>query len=123
MTQIKHLKNSHNGEGNEAAFTSYEGPLPPPAMLEEYSRCIHGAGDLILNEFKKQGSHRRMMEKSIVAGKLYLGPLLAFFTIITAFILGFQLLMAGKNIEGFVAFLGPIGILVGVFVWNHKKGS
>ena len=36
------------------------GPLPPPDELKKYEEALRGTGKAIVDEFKKNGQHRRM---------------------------------------------------------------
>lgn len=123
MTQVKRFQGGSNGKKSAVIASSYQGPLPPPEMLHEYDHCFQGSAKLILEEFKKQGSHRRTVEKGIVFGKLYFGPLMALAAIGGAFRIGYLLFMNGKNIEGFTTFFGPLALIGALFVWNNWKSK
>src|SRR5436190_2107186 len=43
---------------------SYQAPLPPPGMLEEYERVLPGAADRIFNRMERQSEHRQELEKT-----------------------------------------------------------
>lgn len=40
----------------------FQGPLPPPALLEYYERTLTGAADRIFTSAEEQGRHRRTVE-------------------------------------------------------------
>jgi len=40
----------------------WSGPLPPPEVLREFGDAVPGADELILEEFREQGAHRRSIE-------------------------------------------------------------
>ena len=46
--------------------TTYEGPLPPPAILEEYDRIVPGAAARIMEWAEKQTAHRQHLERAII---------------------------------------------------------
>lgn len=41
----------------------WAGPMPDPETLREFNRAVPGAGDLIVQEFREQGQHRRSIEQ------------------------------------------------------------
>ncbi|MYC89779.1 MAG: DUF2335 domain-containing protein [Gemmatimonadales bacterium] len=41
----------------------WAGPMPDPETLREFNRAVPGAGDLIVQEFREQGQHRRAIEQ------------------------------------------------------------
>jgi hypothetical protein len=46
-----------------AIASAHSGPLPPPAMLREYSEAIPGLGNTIVEEFRAETSHRRLTQR------------------------------------------------------------
>lgn len=110
---------TENGEVVAAQFRS--GPLPTAHEMQEYNDVVPGLANVITDEFKKQGSHRRWMEKSMVMGQLYLGPILAFSVIVAALFTGYKLLMNDKAGAGLLVSLAPLATLGGLFVWNKNR--
>lgn len=47
---------------------SYEGPIPPPAMLQEYNVVVPDAANRILRMAEQQVEHRQFLEKTVVVG-------------------------------------------------------
>lgn len=45
------------------AESSWQGPLPPPEILQGYEAAFPGAAERILRMAEDQGAHRRDMEK------------------------------------------------------------
>lgn len=45
---------------------SFEGPLPPPDMLEHYNNVVPGAAERILAMAEKNGDHRRALETYVI---------------------------------------------------------
>jgi uncharacterized membrane protein len=65
----------------EASSSSWEGPLPPPVVLQAYDDIVSGAANRILTMAETQGAHRLQIEKTIVNGdskRGYLGISAAF---------------------------------------------
>ncbi|WP_419949768.1 DUF2335 domain-containing protein [Candidatus Palauibacter sp.] len=47
----------------EEILEFWAGPMPDPETLREFNRAVPGAGDLIVEEFRTQGQHRRAIEQ------------------------------------------------------------
>lgn len=47
----------------EEVVEFWAGPMPDPETLREFNRAVPGAGDLIVQEFREQGQHRRAIEQ------------------------------------------------------------
>ena len=47
-----------------ARRTTWSGPLPPPAVLEQYDALVPGAAERIFRRWEKQSDHRMEMEKA-----------------------------------------------------------
>ena len=43
------------------------GPLPPPDELKKYEESLRGTGKAIVDEFKKNGQHRRIHQRISIA--------------------------------------------------------
>jgi uncharacterized membrane protein len=43
--------------------TQYQGPIPPPAMLAQYTTVIKDGAERIFSIFEKQSTHRIDLEK------------------------------------------------------------
>jgi uncharacterized membrane protein len=50
------------------SVSSYSGPMPPPALLDEYERICPGAAQRILAIFEEQARHRMSLESRVVSG-------------------------------------------------------
>lgn len=102
---------------------SYEGPLPPPAMLERYEEVIPGSANRILEMAEKQTEHRINIEKTAVGGdskRSYFG-LAAGFVLSAMVILGGVYLIANDHDWAGVSLIGVnlVG-LAGVFVYGSN---
>lgn len=120
MSKHNKVQAFRDGKRQIVNGSSYQGPLPPPEMLQAYSDCLPGSGETILEQFKKQGNHRRRIELTIVLGQLYFGPLLAVIVVLAAFLCGYSLLSNDKQIEGLVVIFGPLAAIGGIFIWNNS---
>lgn len=123
-TNVEKYGQGEDKDGNKVSIAEmYSGPLPHPEMFKEYNKVIPGAGDVILNEFKAQGKHRRFSEKAVVIGKLYFGPFIALSIIVAVLILGYFLIKEDKNVQGFGMIILPLATLGGLFVWNRRDSE
>jgi len=120
-TNVEKYGEERNNKNKVSVRSIYSGPLPPPGMLKAYNDVVPGSGNDILNEFKKQGKHRRFVEKLIVFGKLFFIPVVPLLIILVAFYIGYLLIKSDKQTEGFIALLGPLGVLAGLFIWGKKR--
>lgn len=104
----------------------YQGPLPPPAMMEDYARIIPNGADRLVILLEKQTAHRIAMEDKLVTGRITVtknGQFIAaglsiFFGLVAAF-LGYT----GHDLLG-----GSIGVttiigLAVVFVLGKEPGQ
>ena len=44
----------------------FQGPLPPPAILEHYDRIVPGAAARILVMAENQSKHRQVLERRVI---------------------------------------------------------
>ena len=106
------------------ASASWEGPLPPPAMLHGYDIVVPGAANRILEIAERQGEHRIQMEKVIIRGdskRAYLGIAAAFALSVMVIGGGIYLIATGHDWAG-VSLIGLnlVG-LTGVFIYGSKN--
>jgi uncharacterized membrane protein len=47
--------------------SSFSGPLPPPEILEGYKQAYPQAPEIIFDELKQQGAHRRRIESEAIS--------------------------------------------------------
>ena len=62
-------KDDHPDEGSlelTASLTSWQGPMPPPEVLQAYEDAVPGAGEVIVKNYDAQSSHRRQMEQGLL---------------------------------------------------------
>ena len=94
---------------------SFAGPLPPPALLQEYDQVVPGLAERIVVMAESEGDHRRRTEGRLVrlseAGLLS-GFLLAMLSIVG----GLYLLWNGKTLEGLAPLVLAIAGIVTVLV-------
>jgi uncharacterized membrane protein len=73
---------NHNQQTQTVVHTTvgWNGPLPPPAALDEFNRIVPGGAERIFVQFEEQGRHRRDLEQrqsKFVVRDAHVGQLLA----------------------------------------------
>ena len=59
-----------------ATASSFEGPIPPPQILQQYNNVVPGSAERIIGMAEKQSDHRMGLENKVVTSNLvksYLG--------------------------------------------------
>jgi uncharacterized membrane protein len=100
--------------------TSFQGPLPPPALLREYNQVMPGLAERIVGMAEAEGTHRRKVERSLVRLShegLFCGATIALVVIVGSLII----LREGKTIGGLAGVLGTLTALVTVFIFGRGK--
>ena len=105
---------------------SFEGPIPPPSVLEQYDKISPGAAERIIRMAESEVEHRhhltrRHLESEITEARL--GQILAF--LIGVFTIGCGTYAATHGAElagGFIGTGGVIG-LVTTFILGRKRKS
>ncbi len=102
----------------------YSGPIPPPAMLEQYDKIVPGAAERLLRMAEEQSAHRRSLEKKAIdtdsrnstmgIASALLISLSAFCVVVYAIIVG-QIEVA-KLVAG-----GVIVSLVSAFIYGTRS--
>ncbi len=108
-------------------MTSWSGPLPPPALLQEYEDVLPGAGKEIVASFITGVDHRRELEKKALDAEIEdarsmrqearLGQFLGFLIGVTAIISGAT---TGGVSGGFIG-TGGVVALVAAFLYSHTR--
>lgn len=100
---------------------SFSGPLPKPAILQEYEAVLSGAADRILRMAEKQAEHRQLLEKTVIFGdskRANRGLWAGFIVALCALGGAVFLVYTGHGVYG--AILGSVDIvsLASVFVYG-----
>ncbi len=109
------------GEQHIAFWGSfYRGPLPPPAVLDQYNQISPGAAKIIIDAFDRQSKHRQKIEQTEVL--LYgrnskWGMRFAFIIGMTAIISGVAL----GDLSGAAVVVWTIATLAAAFFRGSKK--
>ena len=105
----------------EIQATSYSGPLPLPAHLEQYNRIVPNAAERIIAMAESQSAHRQKLEgwavrtNSITA---ILGQLFGLYISLQAFKFAADALGKGYSGKAIAVVLVTISTLAGVFVYG-----
>ena len=104
--------------------TAFQGPIPPPELLEQYDRIIPNGADRILTMAEQQQAHRQSIERTVVesgARRANLGLILGFILTLVFGLGSMFLISSGRDISGLVLFSGSLVGLIGVFIYQTKK--
>ena len=130
----KNAKNKKSVEQiQQVVAQQFQGPLPPPAMLEDYGRIIENGPERLFAMVEREGEHRQYCEKKTVdssaaflkssATDARLGLVLGF-VIALLFLLGsVYVVISGYPVAGTVLGSLDLAALVGVFVYGSKNAG
>lgn len=109
----------------EQRISLRRGPVPSPDDLQEYDRVLPGAADRLISMAERQAEHRQYVERRMVDAGTHntaRGQVLGFILALIVVVLGFVLLMAGKETAGLVALILPLATLAGAFIYGEVRG-
>jgi len=119
MDEEKQLeKKQNNRQVSTIEVRGFQGPIPPPEVIEAYERIVPGSAKQIMKTWEKQVGHR--IEKETRGSKS--DALNSLLGIISAFIIAMATVLGGVwvMLKGFVwggGFLGVSGLLGLVYVF------
>jgi len=110
----------------------YEGPLPPPEIMERYREIVPGLPETIVSLWTKQSQHRMEMEKldkkalykqlKTVVWLDLTGKAMAFLLLISLVVFAFYSMGKGQPWGAVVAIAGSIATVFGApSVYEHLK--
>jgi len=125
---IKTLPPAQQQEVRQIVTTAiaFQGPLPPPGMLEHYGRIIPDGAERLMALLEKQTDHRVNMETKLVDGRVSVaktGQWMAF--ILSLFFGSISVFLGYTNHEwlaGTIATTTIVGLAV-VFVLGKEPGQ
>ena len=107
-----------------ATATSWQAPLPPPAVMRQYEDILPGSAKGIYQRWETQSDHRMLMESAVVVG----GSKRSYLGLVFAFILSLAIIASGTCIAIIVhpwagsSVIGTgIAGLAGVFVYGTNS--
>ena len=107
-----------------ATSTSWEGPLPPPAVLQQYEDVLPGSAKDIFQRSEKQSDHRMRMESAVILGdarRSDVGLVFAFILALTIIILAFYVMIWVNPWAGVTALSVDIAVIAGIFVYGTNS--
>lgn len=132
-TQGNNPKNQNNGQKIVHRSQEWSGPIPPPAILEQYDFFLPGAADRIITMAEKETVHRREMEVQAQTASIdlqnrnfderRLGQIFGFGISLAVIVGGVILGINGVEGWGTLLSLSGVAALAGVFVFSHKGSS
>ena len=114
--------------GPRYAMVGYEGPLPPPQLIEDYEHILPGAAERIFQRFEKQSDHRMSMEKTALGSDVFnsrAGVACATLVSLAFLGVGFQLVRTGHDWAGTaIATIDIVGLVTAFVVGtNSRRGE
>lgn len=100
----------------------HKGPIPPADEFRKYEEVLPGSADRILTMAEKQSAHRQTMENRAISEGIKSsnrGQIFGFIIAILVILLGFWLMMNGKDGYGFSLMIAELVGLVGLFIYNR----
>lgn len=123
----QHDSNQNNQQAKAqylAEFHTHSGPLPSPAVLNQYDQIVPGAAERIISMAEEQMRHRHSLEKKAIESEiadsrlgLHYGLIIGLASVIG----GAICIIFGHEIGGSI--IGGAGLsgLVGVFVYGTNQ--
>ena len=110
----------HGLELQEFSVEEYSGELPHPEILRGFNEIVPGSADLIFDELRANGRHRRKQENRIIRANTWTFS----FSVVSAWVIeaaalvfGGYLIVTDQQAEGFTILVGQIALLR----WGRKK--
>lgn len=107
----------------------HAGPIPSPKILRGYEEIHPGFANRIIEQFEKQGEHRREVEKQLVANdekgnrrknrEVHFAQIGALVISLAVIYLAYTQMTMGHEVLGFI--LGASGIASVVTAWGVSK--
>ena len=104
-----------------AFLYEYKGPLPPPAILQQYEMIVSGSARKIIENAYSQSKHRQRLETTVVVGGVRherLGVIIGGTVSIVAIVTGGIVAVLGAPAAGATIATAIVVGLVGVFVYG-----
>ena len=109
----------------------FEGPIPPPAMLQQFDTIVPGLADRIVkmtedslaaaiyNQKVQTDAVSKAMASDSVDKRI--GLILGFVLILVCLLVGGFLIYVGKDIAGYGAMISAVALLVGAYFRRSPK--
>ena len=103
---------------------TFEGPLPPPAILEAYERLVPGAAERMLKMAENQSRHRQEIEKIVVragARDSLLGVIVAALVVLGSFVWAAYALSQGQSTKAVAVVISTVTGLATAFIYGKHS--
>lgn len=103
---------------------SWQGPLPPPKMLEAFEKVEKGFANRIVAMAEGEAKHIRRMELLhllLAAGSRYFGQFAGMALAALALYVGWDLVLKGHQVPGCVLFGTTISVVVTAFALGKRS--
>ena len=110
----------------EIVSASYEGPIPPAGMLQQYEAALPGTADWILTQAAAQGKHRRKLESRIVNRGTFAELLAAFSAPLIALAMlgaGTWLIYTDHDVSGLSIIAADVIAFYRIFKSGQRRAS
>jgi uncharacterized membrane protein len=117
-------RNTQGVAVSKVEASSFQGPLPPPQILNQYELTVPGSAERIISLWESQVRHRQELEKKAIGSDIrqsYFGSILGFIVAMSAIGAGTFLAYTGHPTEGVSAIISALVGLVGVFGWGSYQ--
>ena len=101
----------------------FSGPIPPPVILEQYSKILPNAPERIIAMAEKQQNHEHQTIDQVVKYQVTLdkiGQKLGFATVIIIMVFGFYALYLGNTIITVASLMIAFAPLAKIFIFDKK---
>lgn len=106
-----------------SVLASFEGPIPPPSILEGYNGVVQNGAERIVAMVESQQAHRQYIEKTAMKGHINLdrrGQYLAFLVAISFLVGSIYLIASGFVVSGTIFGTVDLVGLVTAFIYGRK---
>lgn len=113
------------------SMSSFQGPLPPPDLLEGYEKVCPGAAQKILEAMQVEGAHRRTLETKSLEANIEgmrrqfaegrLGQIFAFSIAVVFVFVGAYVALHGQPWPGAVFGSAGLGGIVTTFIVGRRN--
>lgn len=103
---------------------AWSGPLPPPAVLEQFNGVVQNGAERIFSAWEKETEHRHGLERSDLRWSIFegiFGKVLAFIFVMAAFALAAYCAAIGATWLAGLFGAGVIAAVVWAFVKTNRK--
>ncbi len=107
-----------------ASISAFQGPLPPPEILERYSQIVPNGADRIVAMAESQIRHRQSLESVVVQGNVTAqrrGQVMGFTLGLVAILGGIGLIAFDKDPQGLATIITAFVALAGVFIYGRVE--